>query len=60
MRADEGRIFCAAGGRRYAAHRLSGGETQRLAAAQGGGGQTAFASSTAIVRDAERTALVVV
>lgn len=58
--ANESGILCAGGDRPNAVHWLSGGETQRLAAAQGGGGQTPFTSSTAVVGDAERTALVVV
>lgn len=40
--------------------RLGGGEAQGLVAAQGGGGQASFTSSAAVVRDAERAALVIV
>lgn len=39
---------------------ISSWETQGLTAAKGGGGQAPFASSTAVVWDVERTALVVV
>lgn len=58
--ADEAGVLGAAGGRPQAVHRLGGGETQGLAAAQGGRGQTPLASSAAVVWDAECAALVVV
>lgn len=60
MGADEAGVLCAGGGRPYTVNRLGGGETQGLVAAQGGGGQTPFASSAAVVGDAECTTLMVV
>ena len=58
--ADESGFLRAGGGRPRAVHRVGGGEPQGLAAAQGGGGEAAFASPAAVVRDAEGTAFVVV
>lgn len=56
--ADEAGFLCA--GHPYTEPWISSWETQGLAAAEGGGGQAPFASSTAVVWDVERTALVVV
>lgn len=60
VRADEAGLLCAGRGRPYTVHRLSGGQTQGLAAAEGSGGQAPFSGSAAVVWDAECTALVVV
>lgn len=58
--ADETGFLCAGGDRPYTVHRVRCGEAQGLAAAQGGGGQTPFAGSTAVVGNTERAALVIV
>lgn len=60
VRADEAGLLCAGRGRPHTVHRLSGGQTQGLAAAEGSGGQAPFSGSAAVVWDAECTALVVV
>lgn len=60
VRADEAGLLCAGRGRPYTVHRVSGGQTQGLAAAEGSGGQAPFSGSAAVVWDAECTALVVV
>lgn len=60
MRADEAGLLGAGGGHPHTVARIGDGETQGLAAAQGGGGQAPLASSAAVVWDAESASLVVV
>lgn len=60
MRAGETGFLRAGGHRPYTVHRVGCGEAQGLAAAQGGGGQTPFPGSAAVVGNAEGAALVIV
>lgn len=60
VRADETGLLRAGGRSAHAVHRVRGGQTQGLAAAEGSGGQAPLPGSAAVVRDAKSAALVVV